>query len=279
MMRFLALFGPLAALTLAAQEPHYEPLTLEQAIRKSWSQQSGLQAGQAMVEARRAEADASRDLRLPTATLQANGVHTNEPMMAFGMRLNQSRIAAADFNPASLNKPDAITALGASALIQQPIYSGGRITAARRAGEFMAQAEAASQERRQQETAQAVVEAYFGAQVAAQALLWVEDTRAWTQGMQDFVGARVQQGLMLESELLRLKAFQAQVEAQRAEVLRQLHSARSGLGLLTGSAPVEGELSTRLDEPGTRTMGNAEIRRGDLRAADLSERSLIWGTC
>ncbi|HEX9081749.1 MAG TPA: TolC family protein, partial [Holophagaceae bacterium] len=136
-------------------------LSITDAIRKAWSDQAGLKAGQAMVDSRKAEAEAYRDLRLPTLTLQAQAVRTDEPMMAFGIKLNQARIGMMDFNPASLNHPDAIGAYGGSAVLQQPLYTGGRITAARKAGAFMAQAEAASQERRQQETALAVVQAYF----------------------------------------------------------------------------------------------------------------------
>ncbi len=250
-------------------------LTVTDAIRKAWTDQSGLKAGQAMVDSRRAEAESYRDLRLPSLTLQAQAVRTDEPMMAFGIKLNQARIGMMDFNPDTLNHPDAIGAYGGSAVLQQPLYTGGRITAARKAGDFMAQAEAASQERRKEETALAVVQAYFGAQVAEQAMTWVADTEAWVQGMEDFVGARVKQGLMLESELQRLKAFHAQVAAQKAEVTLQIRSARSGLGLLLGQGPVDGPLATPL-EPGQAAV-TADGRRPDLMAAELQARAAAEG--
>lgn len=247
-------------------------LTVSDAIHKAWVDQAGLKAGQAMVDSRRAEAEGYRDLRLPTLTLQAQGVRTNEPMMAFGIKLNQARIGMADFNPLTLNHPDAIGAYGGSAVLQQPLYTGGRITAARKAGDFMAQAEAASQERRKQETALAVVQAYFGAEVAEEAMKWVQDTETWVKGMEDFVGARVNQGLMLESELQRLKAFHAQVDAQKAEVTMQIRSARSGLGLLLGQGPVDGTLATPLEPlPGAPAAGQG--RRPDLVAAELQAKA------
>lgn len=252
------------------------PLTVESAIRKAWVDQAGLKAGQAMVESRQAEAEGYRDLRLPSLTLNAHGIRTNEPMMAFGIKLNQARIGMMDFNPLTLNNPDPIGAYGGSLVLQQPLYTGGRVTSAKRAGEYMAQAEKASQDRRKQEVAQMVVEAYFGTQVAEQALKWVEDTRAWIQGMEDFVGARVNQGLMLQSELQRLKAFHAQVDAQKAEVVKQVRSARSGLGLLTGTGPVDGPLATQL-EPPTFAAPQAAPVRGDLVAADLQAKAAREG--
>ncbi len=275
-MNIKAITGLSLALLSGGSLLAQEGLTVADSIRKAWRDQAGLRAGQAMVESRQAEAEGTRDLRLPSLTLQAQGIRTNEPMMAFGIKLNQARITAADFNPDSLNHPDAIGAYGGSAVLQQPLYTGGRITAARRAGDFMAQAEVASQERRKQEAAQAVVEAYFGTQVAEQALLWVEDSRTWIQGMEDFVGARVKQGLMLESELQRLKAFHAQIDAQKADVTKQVHAARSGLGLLTGTGPVEGPLATPLEPTDPPASLPAGVR-GDLVAADLEARAAAEG--
>jgi outer membrane protein TolC len=259
-----------AGVGLSAQES----FTVSAAIHKAWRDQSGLKAGRALAEGKREEAAGFQALRLPTLTLQAQGIRTDEPMLAFGMKLNQSRINAMDFNPSSLNRPDPITGFGGSAVVQQSLYAGGRITAARWAGEYAARAEAASQERREQETAMAVVEAYFGAQVAEQALAWVQDTRTWIQGLEAFVGARVQQGLMLESELQRLKAAHAQVDAQEADVVRQARAARSGLGLLTGGAPVEGTLATPLlAEPVSPSRAESHAVRSDLQAADYQAQA------
>ena len=84
------------------------------------------------------------------------------------MKLDQGRIAAADFDPARLNDPAAIGAWGAGASIQLPVFMGGRLLAGQRAAEAAAGAEAADLTRRRMEVAAGVVEAYFGAQVAEQ---------------------------------------------------------------------------------------------------------------
>ncbi|MBI1753467.1 MAG: TolC family protein [Acidobacteria bacterium] len=248
-----------------------EPLTVAEAIQRAWKDQAGLRAGQALVEARQADAEALRGLRLPSLTLSANGVRTNEPMQTFGIKLNQARITASDFNPASLNHPDPISAFGGTFVVQQPLYAGGRIRSASRAGAFMAQAEQASQERRKQETAQLVVEAYFGAQAAEQALAWADETLAWVRGLQAFVDARVAQGLMLEAEAQRLKAAQAQVEAQRAEAQARVRNARSGLGLLTGSGPFQGSFATQLASELPEAA--PEGKRADVAAASLQAQA------
>jgi len=269
----MTLLTALLAVSLQAQDP----LTLLDAIRRSWTQQSGLKAGAAMVEARQAEAQAYRALTLPTVNLQAYGTRTDEPMMAFGIKLNQARIGMLDFDPRSLNKPDAIGAFGAGLIVQQPLYTGGRISAAKQAGQLMAESEQASQERRKQEVALAIVQAYFGAQVAGQAQRWADETVDWAGEMERFVGARVDQGLWLPSELARVKAFKAYAEAQQAETKRMQLTARSGLGLLLGSAPVDGALPSPLEASATDgATGN--VQRPDLRASALQAQAAAQGT-
>ena len=168
----VAMAHPLAA--QEARESH-ESLTLEAAIRRAWTGQPGLQAGEAMVDRAKSEAEAMRDLNLPTISFSAGLMRTDQPMMAFGMKLNQARITQMDFNPASLNKPDAITGVGGGLTLSQPLYTGGRLTAARKAGGAMADAEVANQSHRRQQVALAVVQAYFGAQ-AEQGQVYAEDS-------------------------------------------------------------------------------------------------------
>ena len=263
---------PLATLPLLAQAP--EALTLPEALRSAWTRQSGLQAGQALADRARLDADAADALRLPTLQAQAGWMRTDEPMMAFGLKLNQARIAAPDFNPASLNHPEAVSGLGGSLTLSQPLYAGGRISAARQATRALAQAESAAQAHRKQQVALAVVQAYFGTQAAAAGVAYAEDTLKTAQGTEAFVAARVEQGLMLKADLARVKAWRAQAEAGLAEARRQEQSARSGLALLMG-APAPAQLATALDAPGAGAAAPSQApgTRADLRAAALQTQA------
>ncbi|HWQ08994.1 MAG TPA: TolC family protein, partial [Holophaga sp.] len=251
-------------------------LPIEDAIRSAWTRQSGLQAGEAMLEKARAEAEARKALRLPTFTAAAGITRTDEPMMAFGTKLNQARIAQADFLPASLNHPDPITGAGASLSVTQPLYAGGRLDAAGRAGADLAGAEAASQAHRRQQVALAVVQAYFGSEVAEQGVRFAEDTLRQARETERFVQSRVDQGLMLKSEADRTRAFRAQSEAGVMEAQQRLASARSALALLMGQDAVDAGLATSLtgtgqeppDQPGSRS---------DLEAARLQAEAAQEG--
>jgi outer membrane protein TolC len=254
---------PLATFAIQAQTP--ADLSIQDAIRTAWSQQSGLQAGEAMVSKARAEADAMRTLRLPTATLGVGFMRTDEPMMAFGTKLDQARISQMDFMPSALNHPNAIQGTGATLTLSQPLYAGGRLDAARRAGAAMAGAEAANQGHRKQQVALAITQAYFGAQVAEQALRYAEDTLKQAIETERFVLARVDQGLMLKSEGERTRAYRAQSEAGVIEAKARVASARSALNLLIGIDASSATLSTSVESG----AGTASIpgQRNDIQAA------------
>ncbi|MDE3244582.1 MAG: TolC family protein [Acidobacteriota bacterium] len=254
-----------------------QALTIEAAIRRAWSQQSGLQAGEAMVDRAKAEADAMRDLNLPTVSLSAGLMRTDQPMMAFGMKLNQARISQMDFNPASLNKPDAITGVGGGLTLSQPLFTGGRLTAARKAGGAMADAEAANQSHRRQQVALAVVQAYFGAQVAEQGRAYAEDSLRQAREVEHFVQARVDQGLMLKAEGLRIRAYRAQAEAGVVEARQRVASARSGLALLTGLEPAPVALTTSLKAESNPSPSDGSGNRGDLQAAKFQWQAAQQG--
>ncbi len=259
------------ALVLAPALAAAEGLTVEDAIRAAWRHNAGLAASAQEAEAARADAEAARDARLPTLTLTARGIVTDEPVGAFGLRLDEQRIAQADFAPARLNAPDLIGGVGLGAAVALPIYAGGRISAGRRAADSNAEAAASGHERQRQQLSLAVVEAYFSARVAAQGVRYAEDQLEHARETERFVLARNRQGLALDADVARATAFRAQAEAERASALQRLASARSGLALLAGEETDHADLSTAFDTaPAAATAPVAPAgapERPDLAAA------------
>jgi outer membrane protein TolC len=242
----LSLAAAAVALAASAQALAAEPLTLEQAIRQAWAEHPGLAAGAAQVEAARAQAEAARAGHYPTLGVTARALVTDEPMNAFGLKLDEQRITAPDFDPARLNSPSAIGGIGLGGSVSVPLYAGGRISAGASAAAAGAEAEERSQERRQQELALAVVRAYFGAEVAAEGVTHAEDVLRHAAETERFVRARNAKGLLLDSEVARATAFRAQAEAERATAQQRRESARSGLVLLVGERARGAELTTAL---------------------------------
>lgn len=248
-----------------------DALSLEDAIRRAWAQNPGVAASALQAEAARSEAEAARDARLPTVTMTARAMATDEPMNAFGLRLDQQRITAADFDPARLNAPDPVAGVGLGASLLQPIYTGGRLSSGRRAAASNAEAERNGHARRLQETALAVVEAYFYAEVAAEGLRHADDVLTQARETERFVRARNAQGLVLAADVARATSFRAQAEAERAAAAQRVNSARSALALLAGEEAAHLELSTPLVCPATAPDFSTASSAGrpDLAAARL----------
>ena len=268
---FLLRLGTLLLACLFPLSSHADPLTVEEAIRVAWQHNMGLAGGQAMVEAARGDAEVARAGWLPSMVVSANALATKEPMMAFGLKLNQQRIGAADFDPARLNSPDLVGGFGLGATVMQPLYMGGRLAAGRQAAVAQAEAESLTQTRRTQELALNVVRAYFGAQVAMQGLAFAQDVLTQARETENFARARNQQGLALDADVARATAFRAQAEADHSIAEQRLASARAMLVLLTDERAATAELATPLSLPDWGPAGaNPDgEERPDVRAARL----------
>jgi outer membrane protein TolC len=123
-------------------------------------------------------------------------------------------------------------------------------------------------ERRQQEIAFRVAQAYFGALVAAEGVRYAEDVLAQALATESFSKARNKEGLVLDADVARATAFRAQAEADRETARERLASARAALSLLSGeSSP---DLSTPLTkEESAEAAVPAEIHRPDLDSARM----------
>ncbi len=266
-------FPALAAVLFVSEARAAEPLSLEQAIREAWGQHPGLAAGAAQVDAARAQAEAARAGHYPTLGVSARALVTDEPMNAFGLKLDEQRITAQDFNPARLNAPSAIGGIGLGGSLTVPIYAGGRVTAGASAAAAGAEAESLSQERRQQELALGVVRTYFAAQVAAEGLAHADDVLRHAQETERFVRQLNEKGLMLDSEVARATAFRAQAEAERAGAAQRLESARSALALLVGEGARGAELTTPLEAGGGGEARKAAAPQPSPRGGEGAARS------
>ena len=111
----------LLPLLLRAQQTEY--LSLQEALDQS-SEQNAVIAT-ALLEARAAKADRHQTdaVFLPQVSVGYNAMVTNNPLNAFGFLLQQSRVTAADFDPARLNHPKATQNYGASLDVQMPLLN------------------------------------------------------------------------------------------------------------------------------------------------------------
>ena len=213
---------------------------------------------------------------LPAVRFDASAIRTTDPIGAFGTVLRQRRITAADFNPATLNYPAAVSNVGTALVAEVPLFNAdawiGR-DAARRA----ADAGHASAQWTRFSTRAEVIRAWFGALTA------LEKVRAYEAAVRSGA-AHVKQaeslqrnGIVTPSDALMASVKAGETDSELASARGEVLNAQRGLALLlgeNGSTPVapEGVLPTAAQLrafAAVDTMVSA-APRADVQAATLS---------
>ncbi|EDY82644.1 outer membrane efflux protein [Verrucomicrobiia bacterium DG1235] len=232
-----------------------QPWTLGRAIEVALENSPDGRVAQARIAGAEAMLDEARSYGLPQVSLKSSYTQTDSPMMAFGSILNQR---AFDFG-LDFNNPGTIDNLNATATVGINLYSGGQVSAGKRAAEAGVSAagfdEAAT---RQQLTAQ-TVKAYLDIRKAGEAVSAVDaGVKAYEAAVSN-ARLRFDAGQVLKSDLLSLEVKLAQTKEQLVEVQHFQRLARRAfafvLGLPANGAEIElveeDEALDRIVEPDT----------------------------
>jgi outer membrane protein TolC len=95
----------------------------EEVLEKVQENNRQLKISQQEFLAARAQYRQTNAVFLPNISVSHTGMTTNNPLMAFGSKLNQESVTQNDFNPARLNDPDRIDNFATKVEVQQPLIN------------------------------------------------------------------------------------------------------------------------------------------------------------
>ena len=98
-------------------------LSLQEAITASTSNNDAIEVSTLNVEVAKAKFRQTDAIFLPQANLSYTASTTNNPLNAFGLKLEQRSVKLADFNPELLNNPAATSDFSARFELQQPLIN------------------------------------------------------------------------------------------------------------------------------------------------------------
>lgn len=245
-------------------------MTVIEAVRAALVDNHEVRALQSATQAQEKDVGIARSYLLPKIFLEERYLRTTNPGYAFMSKLNQARIEPQDFNPDSLNHPDAINDFQSSVTLEQPLFVKKAFigldmskTEARAKGEELI--------RKREDIAFQVVKACLmlvSAKEYVRAVdLGVEDAREHKR----VADLRYKNGLGQYADSLR--AATAFMEARQKKNIadKYVSLAKRGLGLLLATTE-----SVDVDDPGIdltlndlSTYVKAAESRSDLRAAQL----------
>ena len=119
--KFLFIFFLSNFLIINAQQEFL--ISLDEVLSKAAEHNYTIKITAEDVNAAKADYNQTKSVFLPNINASYSGIATNNPLMAFGSKLNQGILTSADFNPDLLNDPDNTTNFATKFEIQQPIVN------------------------------------------------------------------------------------------------------------------------------------------------------------
>jgi len=107
--------------TFQAQE--VRPIGKEEVLTKVRKNNASIKISEEELNQAKADFKQTNAVFLPNITASYTGMSTNNPLMAFGSKLNQEILTQADFNPTLLNDPETIQNFATTIEIQQPLIN------------------------------------------------------------------------------------------------------------------------------------------------------------
>lgn len=191
------------------------------------------------------EEKAAGSLRLPKIDFQEKAARTTNPMWAFGTKLNQERITISDFNPLSLNNPDAINNFSSVLSLIIPIYAGGKIINGLKIAEFGKKAAILNLEQVKENTIKNTIKTYLKLLLVKKNLEVLHLAINSAKANLKLVQSRYGSGFSVKSDLLRAKVRLSTLEQKKfkargcIKIARAYFNAAMGLPINTFSDAVE----------------------------------------
>lgn len=213
---------------------HAQVMDFKTSVEHTLTQNPQREMSGARIEQARAALDQAKLSRLPQFTLSLTASHSNNPLNAFGMKLQQQRIDGTEFAPETINNLGPETDFNTRIEMLLPIWNGGKISSHRNQAAAMVEAAQQGDVAVQQMLTYYVYEAYEGVHAARSFIQVAEQALRAANAYVNTTRNLVNQGVVVRSELLSAQAHQAEIELMLEQAKNQELMALDGLRSLMG---------------------------------------------
>lgn len=222
----------LSAQTATAQQ-NTKHLNLDEAIAATLKNNKAVQLAtmdEKIAAASYKETDA---IFLPQVSLSYSALGTNNPLNAFGFKLQQKSITQNDFDPAKLNHPAGTSDFSTKLELQQPLINFD-LQYKRKAAAKQMDLYNYKTQRTKEYLEHEVVKAYLQLQLAYDAEDVLQDAIKTANAIYTFTDNHYKQGLIQKSDLLNVKLRVTTIETNIAKAKSNIQNASDYLSLLMG---------------------------------------------
>lgn len=223
-----------SALVATAQQ-NTKPLLLNDAITLALEQNRQIGLAKTAEKISLSQFKQTEAIWLPQVNLSYTGFTTNQPLNAFGFKLQQAQVQASDFNPATLNHPGATSNVMTQLSVQQSIFNPD-MNYLRKAALKEAEVYAFKTQRTKEAITLQVTNSYLQLEFAYEAVKVLQEALATVREIYRFTNDRYQQGLLQKSDLLQVEVQVKSVETNLAEANSQISNISDQLSQLMNTA-------------------------------------------
>jgi len=209
-----------------------QPLTLKDCVNSTLDKNHSLLAEGCRLDAAKAGIGKAGAAFMPKLDVTETFMRSDNPVMAFGSKLNQGVFTAADFAVDRLNDPGAVDNFNFSLQATMPIFNGGREWVGLSMAKAGLKAEDKKYGRARQETVFNAVRAYYGVALAGEYVKAAEKSKDATAGHLRVAQSLYGQGMLTGSDVLLAKVRLAEVKETLIKAANRQAIAKAALNVI-----------------------------------------------
>ncbi|WP_053992851.1 TolC family protein [Mangrovimonas sp. TPBH4] len=251
------------------------PIAKSEVLNAVVESNHSLKISEEQFNAARADFRQTNAVFLPNITASHTGISTTNPLMAFGSKLNQEIVTAADFNPDLLNNPDQIQNFATKFEIQQPLINVDGFYQ-RKAAKSKMEATALQSERTKDYLTFEVDKAYMQLQLAYKGVEVLEQALEAALANKQLADNSYAQGYLQKSDVLAVEVRVTEVRNQLQTAKSQVQNASNYISFLMNTSQDVVYLPTDTLEANMFTEENPLMiskERSDIKAMELASNA------
>lgn len=229
--QFLSILTLLSSTQQLHAQDSIVPLQLNDLIIQATTNNKNIQLAKMDEQIAASNYKQTQAIFLPQVGLSYTAFTTNNPLNAFGFKLQQKSILQEDFNPAVLNNPSGTPDFMTQLNVQQPIINMDMLYMRKSALKQIELYHYKTQRTKEQIIYQAQ-HVYLQLQMAYDAQKVLQEALETTKAMYKFTNDRYVQGLLQKSDLLNVEVQIKTIETSLADIKSNISNASDYISLL-----------------------------------------------
>ncbi len=231
--QLVGLLGLTICLIQSYSQLKTSPLTLTDAINRATQNNRSVTLAKLDEQVAASNYKQTDAIYLPQVGLSYTAMSTNNPLNAFGFKLQQKSISQNDFNPDLLNHPNGTPDFTTKLEVQQPLINMD-MWYMRKGAAMQTEIYQLKTKRTKEYITFQVQKAYLQLQLAYNAVKVLEDALQTTKAVYTFTDNHFKQGLIQKSDVLNVQVQINTVESNLAKAKSNIGNASDYLSLLMG---------------------------------------------